>query len=210
MLRKLRDARAKRRKGRGQGRIWGLRPPWRARLSLAASPFYRRENASVIPGKPRARGARRSIWNCILRLRTAATAKAIKWQTLPLCHLSRRRHLRQPVKLDAPSALMPNAAKRSATAPWPWFADRALGCKTLSRRFPPFVYRASRARARARVQFTPCHNAATGKLSRTWRRARCRAVGFNRQRLLEPNANIPPAEAEERYYAILNEQKLAA
>jgi hypothetical protein len=35
-------------------------------------------------------------------------------------------------------------------------------------------------------------------------------VGFNRQRLLEPNANIPPAEAEERYNAMLNEQKLAA
>jgi hypothetical protein len=30
---------------------------------------------------------------------------------------------------------------------------------------------------------------------------------FNNRRLLEP---IPPAEAEDRYYAILDEQKLAA
>jgi putative transposase len=33
---------------------------------------------------------------------------------------------------------------------------------------------------------------------------------FNNRRLLEPIGNIPPAEAEERYYAMLNEQKLAA
>jgi putative transposase len=33
---------------------------------------------------------------------------------------------------------------------------------------------------------------------------------FNKRRLLEPIGNIPPAEAEERYYARLNEQKLAA
>jgi putative transposase len=33
---------------------------------------------------------------------------------------------------------------------------------------------------------------------------------FNHRRLLEPIGNIPPAEAEERYYAMLNEQKLAA
>jgi transposase InsO family protein len=33
---------------------------------------------------------------------------------------------------------------------------------------------------------------------------------FNNRRLLEPIGNIPPAEAEERYYARLNEQKLAA
>jgi putative transposase len=33
---------------------------------------------------------------------------------------------------------------------------------------------------------------------------------FNHRRLLEPIGNIPPAEAEERYYAMLDEQKLAA
>jgi transposase InsO family protein len=33
---------------------------------------------------------------------------------------------------------------------------------------------------------------------------------FNNRRLLEPIGNIPPAEAEERYYAMLAEQKLAA
>ncbi len=33
---------------------------------------------------------------------------------------------------------------------------------------------------------------------------------FNNRRLLEPIGNIPPAEAEERYYAVLEEQKLAA
>jgi putative transposase len=33
---------------------------------------------------------------------------------------------------------------------------------------------------------------------------------FNKRRLLEPIGNIPPAEAEERHYASLNEQKLAA
>ncbi|MGL4439374.1 MAG: IS3 family transposase [Bosea sp. (in: a-proteobacteria)] len=33
---------------------------------------------------------------------------------------------------------------------------------------------------------------------------------FNNRRLLGPIGNIPPAEAEERYYAMLNEQKLAA
>jgi len=33
---------------------------------------------------------------------------------------------------------------------------------------------------------------------------------FNQRRLLEPIGNIPPAEAEERYYAMLNEPKLAA
>ena len=33
---------------------------------------------------------------------------------------------------------------------------------------------------------------------------------FNNRRLLEPIGNIPPAEAEERYYAMLGEQKLAA
>ena len=32
---------------------------------------------------------------------------------------------------------------------------------------------------------------------------------FNNRRLLEPIGNIPPAEAEERYYAMLDEQKLA-
>ena len=33
---------------------------------------------------------------------------------------------------------------------------------------------------------------------------------FNNRRLLEPIGNIPPAEAEESYYAMLDEQKLAA
>ena len=33
---------------------------------------------------------------------------------------------------------------------------------------------------------------------------------FNNRRLLEPIGNIPPAEAEERYYAMLDEQRLAA
>ena len=33
---------------------------------------------------------------------------------------------------------------------------------------------------------------------------------FNHRRLLEPIGNIPPAEAEDRYYAMLNEQRLAA
>ena len=33
---------------------------------------------------------------------------------------------------------------------------------------------------------------------------------FNNRRLLEPIGNIPPAEAEERYYAALQDQKLAA
>src|SRR3954462_13600395 len=33
---------------------------------------------------------------------------------------------------------------------------------------------------------------------------------FNNRRLLEPIGNVPPAEAEERYYAMLDEQKLAA
>ena len=33
---------------------------------------------------------------------------------------------------------------------------------------------------------------------------------FNTRRLLEPIGNIPPAEAEERYYAQLEEQAMAA
>jgi transposase InsO family protein len=33
---------------------------------------------------------------------------------------------------------------------------------------------------------------------------------FNHRRLLEPIGNIPPAEAEERYYATLAETPLAA
>ncbi len=33
---------------------------------------------------------------------------------------------------------------------------------------------------------------------------------FNNRRLLEPIGNIPPAEAEERYYAILEEPAMAA
>jgi putative transposase len=33
---------------------------------------------------------------------------------------------------------------------------------------------------------------------------------FNNRRLLEPIGNIPPAEAEERFYAMLDEQRLAA
>jgi transposase InsO family protein len=33
---------------------------------------------------------------------------------------------------------------------------------------------------------------------------------FNNRRLMEPIGNIPPGEAEERYYAMLDEHKLAA
>ena len=33
---------------------------------------------------------------------------------------------------------------------------------------------------------------------------------FNNRRLLEPIGNIPPAEAEERYYAMLDETRMAA
>lgn len=33
---------------------------------------------------------------------------------------------------------------------------------------------------------------------------------FNNRRLLAPIGNIPPAEAEERYYAMLDKQSLAA
>jgi Transposase and inactivated derivatives len=33
---------------------------------------------------------------------------------------------------------------------------------------------------------------------------------FNHRRLLEPIGNIPPAEAEERYYAMLDEMRMAA
>ena len=33
---------------------------------------------------------------------------------------------------------------------------------------------------------------------------------FNNRRLLEPIGDIPPAEAEERYYAMLQEQAMAA
>jgi putative transposase len=33
---------------------------------------------------------------------------------------------------------------------------------------------------------------------------------FNNRRLLQPIGNIPPAEAEARYYAMINEQTLAA
>ena len=33
---------------------------------------------------------------------------------------------------------------------------------------------------------------------------------FNNRRLLEPIGNIPPAEAEERYYAMLDDTPMAA
>lgn len=33
---------------------------------------------------------------------------------------------------------------------------------------------------------------------------------FNSRRLLQPIGNIPPVEAEERYYALLNELQIAA
>ena len=33
---------------------------------------------------------------------------------------------------------------------------------------------------------------------------------FNNRRLLQPIGNIPPAEAEARYYAMINEQKPVA
>jgi transposase InsO family protein len=35
-------------------------------------------------------------------------------------------------------------------------------------------------------------------------------AGFNHRRLLEPIGNIPPAEAEARYYAMLEKPALAA
>ncbi|WP_353391825.1 hypothetical protein [Brucella sp. NBRC 14130] len=35
-------------------------------------------------------------------------------------------------------------------------------------------------------------------------------IWFNHRRLLEPIGNIPPAEAEERYYAMLDETAMAA
>ncbi len=33
---------------------------------------------------------------------------------------------------------------------------------------------------------------------------------FNNRRLLEPIGNIPPAEAEERYYAVLDDTPMTA
>jgi putative transposase len=33
---------------------------------------------------------------------------------------------------------------------------------------------------------------------------------FNHRRLLEPIGNIPPAEAEQRYYTVLEQSKIAA
>ena len=33
---------------------------------------------------------------------------------------------------------------------------------------------------------------------------------FNNRRILEPIGNIPPAEAEERYYAMLEQSAIAA
>ena len=45
------------------------------------------------------------------------------------------------------------------------------------------------------------------------RGCRVRNVGMGelvQHRLLEPNGNIPPAKAEERYYAILEESAMAA
>jgi putative transposase len=33
---------------------------------------------------------------------------------------------------------------------------------------------------------------------------------FNHRRLLEPIGNIPPAEAEERYYAVMDDVSIAA
>ncbi|ESZ02489.1 hypothetical protein X737_38190 [Mesorhizobium sp. L48C026A00] len=45
-----------------------------------------------------------------------------------------------------------------------------------------------------------------------WRRpaSNPRWAVFNNRRLLEPIGNIPPAEAEERYYAMLDEPAIAA
>ena len=37
-----------------------------------------------------------------------------------------------------------------------------------------------------------------------------RVDGFNNRRLLEPIGNIPPAEAEERHYAMLEQSDMAA
>lgn len=38
----------------------------------------------------------------------------------------------------------------------------------------------------------------------------CRRLWFNNRPLLEPIGNIPPAEAEERYYAMLDDTRMAA
>ncbi|HET9586024.1 MAG TPA: hypothetical protein VFP38_18485 [Bradyrhizobium sp.] len=38
----------------------------------------------------------------------------------------------------------------------------------------------------------------------------CPVDWFNNRRLLEPIGNIPPAEAEERYYAMLEQPAMAA
>ena len=36
------------------------------------------------------------------------------------------------------------------------------------------------------------------------------SIWFNNRRLLEPIGNIPPAEAETRFYALLEEEAIAA
>jgi hypothetical protein len=41
-------------------------------------------------------------------------------------------------------------------------------------------------------------------------RLSARADWFNNRRLLEPIGNIPPAEAEQRYYAMLEQSAMAA
>ena len=42
------------------------------------------------------------------------------------------------------------------------------------------------------------------------RRVRDWVDWFNKRRLLEPIGNIPPAEAEQRYYAMLEQPVMAA
>lgn len=56
-----------------------------------------------------------------------------------------------------------------------------------------------------------------GKKAPTWRNFEVvefatltRLDGFNNRRPLEPIGNVPPVEAEESYFAMLNEQAMAA
>jgi len=48
------------------------------------------------------------------------------------------------------------------------------------------------------------------KASADWSESHRDYPMFNNRRLLEPIGNIPPAEAEDRYYAMLDEERLAA
>ena len=59
--------------------------------------------------------------------------------------------------------------------------------------------------------------ASTGRRRRPWRSFEAAKFAslewidwFNNRRLLEPIGNVPPAEAEERYYAMLEQPAMAA